>query len=147
GTLTGIPNENGRFMERTITLDPDLMSADFVFEFLGMNQTRNSASQQIEDEDILLSSEQSKLAFMYSLPSEVPKHEQSLSPQLQAILDYAKKLGGPVKVRDIQRRNLKELVEFDKNNAINVREYLEELARLGRDRLEGEGSELRFEAL
>lgn len=144
GSLSGIPNENGRFVEKAITLDPDWMSAEYVFEYLGMNQTHNSTTQQIDDEDIQLSSEQSKLAFMYSLPAETPQHEQPLSSQLQAILDYAKRKSEPVTARDIQRATLKALEELGVNTATNIRAYLEELARLGRGRLEGEGSEQKF---
>lgn len=148
GSLTGIPNESGRFLEKTITLDPEWMSAEYVFEFLGMNQTKKSASQQLNDEDIQLSSEQSKLAFLYSLPAETPQHEQQdepqLSPQLQAVLDYAIKRGGTVTAREIQQATLKELTSFDVNSATNIRAYFEELARLGRGQLEGEGSGLRF---
>ncbi|MBD2066044.1 hypothetical protein H6F93_00570 [Leptolyngbya sp. FACHB-671] len=148
GELSGIPNEKGKFVTRQITLDKEWMSADYVFEYLGMSQTKNSTTQQIDDEDTILSSKQSQLAFLYSLPAETPQHEQQnepqLSPQLQAVLDYAIKRGGTVTARDIQRGNLKDLIETDVNNAINVRGYMEELARLGRGRLEGEGSEQRF---
>jgi hypothetical protein len=64
-----------------------------------------------------------------------------LAPHLAAILEYAKRQGGMVKARDLQRASLAVLSNFD---AQRIRLCFRELEALGKGRCEGEEASLSF---
>lgn len=84
---------------------------------------------------------QAKLAFMFSLPSETPQHEQPLAPHLQAILEYARRQNSPVTAREIQQATIKNVQGL---GAEQIRQAFNELAQLGKGETGGEGAKQWF---
>lgn len=106
---------------------PELRDLDLTIDDSEFEEEVETSLPQLSAPYSQLSESQSRLAFMFSLPSEPPQHEQGLPPHLRAIIDYAKTQGGCVSVRQVQQRKLIEIVRLETNKSEAIQDYFREL--------------------
>lgn len=124
GELTGIPNARGKFVTREITINPEVMNADYLVKLFAKQPVTMPDSVSPELETVNL------------------KVSDTLGEPLKTVWLYAKKRSEFIKASEVQRDNsiLKSVP------TVKIRQYFGLLFDMGYGELLGEGDRLTFRA-
>lgn len=122
GVLTGLPDSQGRFLPKQISLDPTQMTAAYI------NQQFGEVGECQEDTQ--------------------PKISDSIPEPLKSIWLYAKKVRVFIKAADVQRGlpKLKNPTTEKSYTTNEIRMYFSLLAKKGYGETQGEGDRLKFKS-